>query len=227
MSKRCALLVALYAIVAAPLCAQTPAATSLFTARVLDARTERPIAEASILLVGLERTARSDARGNLRLTQLPAGKHIALVRAVGYDSLVFAIDIARSDTAEADLMLTPIAQRLGTVMVEATGGMMAARMAEFEERKKMGLGRFMDSTAFQEFPGIPLGDVLQRRLPGPRFRGARCFFLDDLPMVGYNPNLIHPDEIAAVEVHTRASVPSMYGGTNSCGVFVIVWRKLR
>jgi hypothetical protein len=124
-------------------------------------------------------------------------------------------------------MLTPIAQRLGTVMVEATGGMMAARMAEFEERKKMGLGRFMDSTAFQEFPGIPLGDVLQRRLPGPRFRGARCFFLDDLPMVGYSPNLIHPDEIAAVEVHTRASVPSMYGGTNSCGVFVIVWRKLR
>ena len=167
------------------------------------------------------------ARYLFRLGVIPRKYRGALVRAVGYDSLVFAIDIARSDTAEADLMLTPIAQRLGTVMVEATGGMMAARMAEFEERKKMGLGRFIDSTAFQEFPGIPLGDVLQRRLPGPRFRGARCFFLDDLPMVGYNPNLIHPDEIAAVEVHTRASVPSMYGGTNSCGVFVIVWRKLR
>ncbi len=228
MSKRSVVsIVALCAIVAAPLCAQTPAGTSLFTARVLDARTERPIAEASILLVGLERTARADARGNIRLTQLPAGKHIALVRAVGYDSLLFAIDIARSDTAEAELMLTPITQRLEAVKVAATGGMIAARMAEYEERKKMGLGRFMDSTAFQEFPGTRLGDLLQRRFPGPRYRGARCIILDDVPMAGNDVNLIPPDEIAAVEVHTRASVPFRYGGTNGCGVTVIVWRKMR
>lgn len=227
MNKRHAFLVALCAVMAAPLPAQTPAATSLFTARILDARTERPIAEASILLLGIERTARSDAGGNVRLTQLPAGKHIALVRAVGYDSLVFAIDIAQADTAEADLMLTPIAQRLGTVKVEATGGMMAAHMAEYEERKKIGPGRFMDSTAFREFPGTPLGDVLNRRFPGPRFRGARCLILDAMPMGGYNLNLIHPDEIAAVEIHTSASVPLVYSGTKGCGIFVIVWRKLR
>ncbi|MBL0937637.1 MAG: carboxypeptidase-like regulatory domain-containing protein [Gemmatimonadaceae bacterium] len=219
--------VALCAGVAAPLCAQTPAATSLFTARIIDARTERPIAEASILLLGLERTARSDSAGNLRLTQLPAGKHIALVRAVGYDSLLFAIDIAQSDTAEAELMLTPITQQLETVKVAATGGMLAARMAEYEERRKIGLGSFMDSTAFQEVPGTPLADVLTRRFPGPRFRGARCVSLDGMPMVRIDPNLVLPEEIAAVEVHTRASLPSKYGGTNGCGIFVIVWRKMR
>ncbi len=227
MSRRHAFLVALCVGLAAPLCAQTPAATSLFTARILDARTEQPIAEASILLPGLERTAKSDARGNLRLTQLPAGKHIALVRAVGYDSLLFAIDIAQSDTAEADLMLTPIAQQLGTVKVEATGGMRAARMAEYEERKKIGLGRFMDSTVFQEFPGTPLADVLDRRLPGPRFRGARCLVLDGIPVVGSDPNLVLPEEIAALEVHTGATVPSKYAGTTRCRIFILVWRKLR
>ncbi len=227
MSRRHAFLVALCAGLAAPLCAQTPAATSLFTARILDARTEQPIAEASILLPGLERTAKSDARGNLRLTQLPAGKHIALVRAVGYDSLLFAIDIAQSDTAEADLMLTPIAQQLGTVKVEATVGMRAARMAEYEERKKIGLGRFMDSTVFQEFPGTPLADVLDRRLPGPRFRGTRCLILDGIPVVGSDPNLVLPEEIAALEVHTGATVPSKYAGTTRCRIFILVWRKLR
>jgi hypothetical protein len=227
MIIRQALLVALCTAVAAPLRAQTPAATSLFTARILDARTERPIAQASILLPGLERTARSDARGNLRLTQLPAGKHVALVRAVGYDSLLFAIDIARSDTAEAELLLTPITQRLETMKVEATGGMMAARMAEYEDRKKVGLGTFMDSTVFQEFPGIGLAEVLSSRFTGPRYRVARCVVLDGLPMGRIDPNLVQPDEIAAVEVHTRASVPSKYGGTNGCGVVVIVWRKLR
>lgn len=227
MSWRHAFLVALCAGVAAPLCAQTPAATSLFTARILDARTERPIAEANILLPGLERTARSDSLGNIRLTQLPAGKHIALVRAVGYDSLLFAIDIAQSDTAEADLMLTPTTQQLEAVKVEATGGMRAARMAEYEERKKIGLGRFMDSTVFQEFPGTPLADVLDRRLPGPRFRGTRCLILDGVPVVGSDPNLVLPEEIAALEVHTGATVPAKYGGTTRCRKFILVWRKLR
>lgn len=227
MSWRHAFLVALCAGVAAPLCAQTPAATSLFTARILDARTERPIAEANILLPGLERTARSDSLGNIRLTQLPAGKHIALVRAVGYDSLLFAIDIAQSDTAEADLMLTPTTQQLEAVKVEATGGMRAARMAEYEERKKIGLGRFMDSTVFQEFPGTPLADVLDRRLPGPRFRGTRCLILDGVPVVGSDPNLVLPEEIAALEVHTGATVPAKYGGTTRCRIFILVWRKLR
>ena len=222
-----ALLAALCVGVAAPLGAQTPTATSLFTARILDARTERPIAQASILLPGLERTARSDSLGNVRLTQLPAGKHVALVQAIGYDSLLFAIDVAQSDTAEADLMLTPIAQQLGTVKVEATGGMRAARMAEYEERKKIGLGTFMDSTAFQEFPGTPLADVLNRRLPGPRFRGRRCVVLDGVPVVGSDPNLVLPEEIAALEVHTRATVPAKYGGSAGCGVVVLVWRKLR
>jgi len=227
MTMRRALLLALCVSLSAPLGAQTPTATSLFTARILDARTERPIAQASILLPGLERTARSDSLGNLRLTQLPAGKHVALVQAIGYDSLLFAIDVAQSDTAEADLMLTPIAQQLGTVKVEATGGMRAARMAEFEERKKVGLGTFMDSTAFQEFPGTPLADVLSRRLPGPRFRGPQCITLDGIPVVGTEPNLVLPEEIAAVEVHTGATVPSKYAGTTRCRIFVLVWRKLR
>jgi hypothetical protein len=227
MRMRHAFWVALCAGVAAPLYAQTSAMTSLFRARILDARNERPIADASILLLGLERTAKSDVRGNLRLTQLPAGKHIALVRAVGYDSLLFAIDIARSDTAEAELMLTPITQRLETLKVEATGGMMAARMAEYEERKKIGLGKFLDSTAFQEFPGTPVAEVLLRLLPGPRFRGVRCLVIDGIPIVGADPNLVLPEEIAALEVHTGATVPSIYGGTKGCRIFILVWRKMR
>jgi len=224
------LLLALCVGVAAPLGAQSPTATSLFTARILDARTERPIAQASILLPALERTARSDSLGNLRLTQLPAGKHVALVQAIGYDSLLFAIDVAQSDTAEAELMLTPIAQQLEKVKVEATGGMMAARMAEYEDRKKVGLGTFLDSTVFQQVRGLPLADVLSARLGvtrrGKVAKSVSCIILDGMPMRGYDLNLIPPESIAAVEVHTIASAPQQYQGTNGCGM-LIVWRKLR
>jgi hypothetical protein len=47
-----------------------------------------------------------------------------------------------------------------------------------------------------------------------------------MPTFGYNLNLIHPDEIAAVEVHTLASAPMKYVGKSGCGT-LIVWRKLR
>lgn len=254
MNMRRTFLVALCACMAAPLYAQTPAATSLFTARILDARTEKPIAEASILLPGLERTARSDAKGNLRLAQLPAGKHVALVRAVGYDSLLFAIDIARADTAEADLMLTPIAQTLEKVNVEAKGGMEAVRLAEYESRKKMGFGKFMDSTVFGDGRRLPVVDILGQRLAGigiERPRGGAAFLasrrgrsrmstapclaqviIDGINLGAYDLTLIDPDEVLAMEYHTVATVPLKFrstgggGGSAACGT-LIVWRKMR
>lgn len=217
--------------------AQTaPQATSTFSARILDARTERPIAEESILLPGLERTARSDASGNLTLTRLPAGKHIALVRAIGYDSLLFALDIAQGDSAEVDLLLSPIAQSLDKVKVEATSGLAAARMAEFDDRRKMGLGKFLDSTAFTEFRRKPFRDVLTSRIPGISIvrgqngeqylaaRGGAASFsgktrfanviLDGMSIGRYDVNQIDPDEILAVEYHTVATVPLKYRNTS-------------
>lgn len=104
---------------AAPLCAQTKAARSLFTARILDARAERPIAQASILVPGLEHTARSSAARTPRLAQLAAGKHIARARTVGWQPMLIPIDVAQADTAEGDPMLAPTAQRFETMKAEA------------------------------------------------------------------------------------------------------------
>jgi hypothetical protein len=108
--------------------------------------------------------------------------------------------------------------------------MMAARMAEYEDRKKVGLGKFLDSTVFQEVRGRPLAEVLSAQLGitrrGKAVRGIGCVILDGLPMRGYDLNLIPPESIAAVEVHTIASAPQQYQGTNGCGT-LIVWRKLR
>ncbi|MCA0374296.1 MAG: carboxypeptidase-like regulatory domain-containing protein [Gemmatimonadetes bacterium] len=230
-------------------------ATSVFTGRILDARSERPVVDASILLPMLDRSARSDSTGRIRVSALPAGKHIALVRAVGYDSLLFAIDVARNDTAEADLLLTPLvaagatppAQQLAKVKVEATGGVMAARMAEFEDRRKTGFGKFLDSTAFAQMRRRPLADVLGSRIAGVGVerptggaaflvarRGSSCranVIVDGISLGAYDLTLIDPDEVLAVEYHTVATVPLKYrntsiggGGSAACGT-LIVWRK--
>lgn len=209
--------------------AQLPTGTSVLVGRVLDARSERAVAGAQVLLPSLERETRSDSTGRFRVTGLPAGQYRAKVRAVGFDSLIFAVDVADADTAEADVLLRNNGQKLEKVKVEATGGMFAARMAEYENRKKFGFGAFLDSTVFQAIPGRPLADVLRLRFgTSKRFRPAlsgACVVLDGMLMRKFDFNLIQPEDIAAVEVHTVATMPIQYVGTG-CGA-LIVWTKMR
>lgn len=206
--------------------AQLPTGTSVLVGRVLDARRERAVVGAQVLLSSLERETRSDSTGRFHVTGLPAGQYRAMVRAIGFDSLVFAVDVADGDTAEADVLLRNNGQALEKVKVEATGGMFAARMAEYENRKKFGFGAFLDSTVFQEAPGRPLADVLRMRFGNSRrgraARSGACVVLDGIPMHKFDLNFIHPEEIAAVEVHTGPTAPIQYPG---CAL--IVWRKLR
>lgn len=209
--------------------AQIPTGTSVLVGRVLDARSERAVGGAQVLLPSLERETRSDSTGRFRVTGLPAGQYRAMVRAVGFDSLIFAVDVADADTAEADVLLRNNAQKLEKVKVEATGGMFAARMAEYESRKKFGFGVFLDSTVFQQVPGRPLADVLRMRFgTSTRFRPAlsgACVILDGMLMRKFDFNLIQAEDIAAVEVHSGATMPIQYVGTG-CGA-LIVWTKMR
>jgi hypothetical protein len=221
--------------------------------RVLDARSERAVVGAQVLLPSLERETRSDSTGRFRVTGLPAGQYRALVRAVGFDSLIFGVDVADADTAEADVLLTAHAQRLEKVNVEATGGMAAVRMAEYESRKKMGFGKFLDSTVFGDSRRRPVADVLMQRLAGisierpkggPAFLASRrgvarmstapCLaqvIIDGINLGAYDLTLIDPDEVMAMEYHTVATVPLKFrstamggGGSAACGT-LIVWRK--
>ncbi|MCA0374295.1 MAG: carboxypeptidase-like regulatory domain-containing protein [Gemmatimonadetes bacterium] len=234
------------ALAIGPARAQTPAvpptavATSVFTGVVINADTDRPIAGASLLLPSLDRAVRSDSLGRVRVNSLPAGKHVALLQAVGYDSLLFAIDVARNDTATSVLRLVPMepldtatsSASLNDMVADSMETRLSGLLAAFHQRRLTRAGRFLDSADFRTTPSRRFAETVAARIPGVglvaegggKYLVSRvgwqqitgplaCYvnvILDGESRGSVDLSQFEPDEVLAVEYHTVATVPREY-----------------
>ena len=89
-----------------------------------------------------------------------------MVRAIGFDSLVTDLQVTSTDPLDVEILLTPVAQRLATVKTSAT--IVDLRLAEFEERRALGFGRFLDARDFERNPGSQVDVVIIGKIPGIR-----------------------------------------------------------
>jgi len=150
----------------APLAAQAGA----ISGQVLADKSERPISNARIALRSTTFATRSDSAGRFQLRDLAAGDYVVVIRAIGYDSLVANVRLAPRDVVDADFLMTPSAQALAAVKVEADGSLDRLRLAEFEERRAMGHGRFLDRSVFEKNAASQVDVVIIGRVPGLRTR---------------------------------------------------------
>ncbi len=111
---------------------------------------------------------RSDSAGRFRLNGIPPGAHVVVVRALGFDSLVANLRVAQGEVLDLDFLLTRSAQSLAPVKVEADGGLERMRLAEFDERRVIGFGRFIDRSVFEANSESQVDRVLLSRIPGLR-----------------------------------------------------------
>jgi hypothetical protein len=232
-----------FCVVAGPAHAQG----SLFTGRVLADSTLAPLAEAEISLPALGRTQRANVRGEFRFTAIPAGDHIVQVRVPGYSPKIDTIEVADAGEARREYRLSRIQVTLPEVPI--TASLLDRRLYEFHERRRFGIGRFLDSAEFAKAHGTRTSDKLAR-LPGViilrgRFsdayvannrqrtlNGRLCraaVWLDGINLgIDYNVNLLDPSMIAAVEWYAgQASIPARFnvtGRAGQCGVLVI-WTR--
>lgn len=138
--------------------------------QVLADKSERPIPNARIELRSTTFATRSDSGGRFQLSNLAAGDYVVVIRAIGYDSLVANVRLAARDVVDADFLMTPSAQALAEVKVVADGGLDRLRLAEFEERRAMGHGRFLDRSVFEKNAASQVDVVIIGRVPGLRTR---------------------------------------------------------
>ncbi len=148
--------------VASALVAQETRVTGL----VLADGTERAISDALITVTPLTRQTRSDSAGRFHVGSLPVGTYRLVVRAIGFDSLVTDLQVTSTDPLDVEILLTPVAQRLATVKTSAT--IVDLRLAEFEERRALGFGRFLDAREFERNPGSQVDVVIIGKIPGIR-----------------------------------------------------------
>lgn len=221
-----------------------------FLGRVLDAATERPIAGALIELRDLKLTAQSDSAGNFRIRKVEAGVHIAVIRAIGYDSIVARLQLAPNDSSDSDFMLAHVATALPAAIVKAPASKRyAIQLQEFEERRALPFGTFLEAQYFEKNSGRNVGVLLVARVPGIRITpgtkafivssrtstrsGSRCLAQTIVNGILREPldlNAVNADDIIGFEYYTTATTPVKYNVTGQkdngpqCGT-AIFWMK--
>lgn len=130
-----------------------------FTGTILSDSTGTPIVNAEVTLKDINRTVFSDARGAFRMIDVPVGPHLVSVRRVGYAPMNTSMSFEANRTIEHKVLL-PRSTALTTVDVTANGV-----PADFEARRKLGVGSFISHVELKGQEMRRLSDVLTR-VPG-------------------------------------------------------------
>jgi len=137
--------------------------------RVVEDGKERPLPGATITLTDLNVSTRSDSVGKFALPNIPAGRHFILVRAVGYRPFTADLTFRAKEFVEADFLLTPFTVLLDTLNIAAkSGAPWRIKLAEFEERRQVGIGKFLTADVFQNADGRPPSSIIQAYVAGVR-----------------------------------------------------------
>ncbi len=130
-----------------------------------------PLPGVEVLVQGSGRQTTTDKAGQFVLTGLPFGPMTVLIRSVGFRPIERGVILLKGDTARLDLTLTAeSAQTLPAITTKARRDPprgMGIRES-FEERRKLGFGKFIDSTVLRRNEHRRMVDLL-RGIPGITF----------------------------------------------------------
>lgn len=161
--------IALLAAVARPAVAQGGGSVlgrSILRGTVIDDADDRPISGATVAIETLRLSVVTDSTGIFRMPGLPAGRHLVVVRRLGYTPLSAVLNVGRADTAEYDFALIRQATSLPEVEVK-TAKPVPPKLAEFEARRLEGFGRFLTPDVLEKNRDRRMSEVIAM-LPGPR-----------------------------------------------------------
>jgi hypothetical protein len=136
--------------------------------RVVDDSTGTPIAGARVVLPKSNRAVLTDSAGRYEIAGLAPETTLVIVRAPGFVSDSTTVAVRNRLLVNLELRLAyervnvvraAVAQPLPTVTTEAVVDDTRGRMGEFLERKKMGIGRFIDREMLAKWENRKTGDL--------------------------------------------------------------------
>lgn len=127
---------------------------------------ENRLAQAEVIVAGVDRTIRSDSLGAFKLTGISPGMHRVTVRLAGYQPWTGTLQFRDAQTVEVDFVLQAIATPLPGVDVNAHATTRNPRLIEFEERRRSGVGKFISAEVFEKNNGRNLSSVILAQVSG-------------------------------------------------------------
>lgn len=209
----------------------------------------RPLANAIVGLSATGLETRTNSAGRFLLAATPTGTWTLAVQALGYAPRQQSVDLIPGDTVAQAVALVR-AQGMDTVRVRANAmarTVLGRNLVAFEERRKMGFGRFLSQEDFAKAEGRNMLDVLTSRIPGVRIGGTgrrtlvssrggislsqsqcpiRVIFDGSPDAAPLNLDSIDPSTIAAAEYYTPATLPLEFNfsGNAPCGT-LLLWSR--
>ncbi len=201
-----------------------------------------PLANARVSVWGTGLDATTSADGSFTLRELPTGSHTLETRAIGYQAERRIIDLLDAEPTLVSSQLESLAS-LDTVRVRAIRKVYGRDMAGFEERRRQGLGRFIDEETIAKRQAFRTTDLL-RTMAGVRvvpsgsgtrvlMRGgtsgacAPTVFIDRMRMQDSDlDTFIDPSIIRGIEVYTAMTTPPEFFSLSGCGS-VVIWTGSR
>jgi hypothetical protein len=215
--------------------------SSAIVGQIVARQTRDPLASAQVAVLGTERTTTADSSGKFTLTGLGPGTLRIEIRAVGYAPGFWRIPLTSRQVVARVFELDPLPYELPEVVVKGRQPLAQRRYADFERRRRTGMGYFLTQERIERGNPSALIDVLVtvrgveqvclsndckakmvRSPPGcyPQY------YLDGQESSAYFARNVPPRDVRGVEIYRGSSeTPGEFLGTNSgCGV-IAIWTK--
>lgn len=143
----------------------SPLGAQMVVAGVVTDSTHRPIVGAEVMIQALGLRAETDPSGRYVLRQVPPGVRLLQVRMLGFHPHGVMIRVTVGDTVRKDFTLTAAPLELPTVEVEGKiEGPRGIGVEAFEERRRMGFGKFIADSTLRKNEHLRLPDLLNRHV---------------------------------------------------------------
>jgi len=236
--------------------AMVPASAQTGTVRgsVLDSASERPLANAQVLVVGTAISRFTNAAGRFELANVPAGEHLVRVSLIGYGGVERTVVVTEDATVPLEIRMTSTAISLDEIVVTGVGA----------ETARRALGTSVDVLTAADFELAPVQSVdqlLQGRVPGAtvnavsaqpgtgsliNFRGTSSVFGAQTPVIYIDGVRVDNDQSTAagtggeqssaladllttdierIEVTKGGAASTLFGSDAATGVIQIFTRK--
>ena len=209
-----------------------------------------PLQAAFVSVLGTNIRVGTGPNGRFRITRVPVGQYLVIVKRVGYRPTSAVVDVTPLDTVRLAYTLEKVIETLKPVVISEKSP--SKKMADFEQRRRLGVGQFMNADEINARNSVYTTEIMRNfttinvspdhtgsitkyyaisKREGANPQLGACpmqLYVDQVPLPSpFNLDLLPaPREIAGIEVYAGASTipPQFSGYDRGCGV-ILIWTK--
>ncbi|MEO7999684.1 MAG: carboxypeptidase regulatory-like domain-containing protein, partial [Gemmatimonadaceae bacterium] len=203
--------------------------TAMLKGKVVDDR-DRPVPDAIVTVSSADTSVRTGKDGLFVIGGLPGGTQAMQTKRIGITQVSQMVPLRPDSVTE--VTVRAVAYNTASVYNVRAQRVKGADRLEYETRRKMGFGIFVDTkqienridvaSVLQSFPGLEVRqNGFNLEVSSKATIGGRCtpnVFVDGMPSDFTMANIYKPSDFRAIEVYLHASsVPAQYSSFAACG----------